>query len=144
MTKRRPQVNLWRVQTLRVLRLLGSLGFLVLPALAGLGIATVPTRAGADASAFLAATPVGRQEAPPTRESRSPAVALRKTRVLSAVPMGSRSGSVPGWRDALERPSADSGLRPAGRDSLPTELTKPAYLLVRLLATPTNHRAPPV
>lgn len=23
------------------------------------------------------------------------------------------------------------------------QLTKPAYLLVRLLATPTNHRAPP-
>lgn len=26
----------------------------------------------------------------------------------------------------------------------PGELTKPAYLLIRLLSTPTNRRAPPV
>ena len=38
---------------------------------------------------------------------------------------------------------AHSGLKPACGAALLAELTKPAYLLVRLLATPTNHRAPP-
>jgi hypothetical protein len=35
------------------------------------------------------------------------------------------------------------GLHVLLRSAEPGELTKPSYLLIRLLATPTNRRAPP-
>jgi hypothetical protein len=46
-------------------------------------------------------------------------------------------------RPLSRHPAAQTGLRPSNDAELLAELTKPAYLHVRLMATPTNHRAPP-
>lgn len=59
------------------------------------------------------------------------------------LPATSRRGNLPIWREALAPAAALAGLQPKD-GSLPlSELSKPAYLRVRLLSTPTNHRAPP-
>ena len=101
----------------------------------------------APSNAAFASTPAApsgpQREAPRSREAGSQAMLARKTQAPAVV-----AGKSPcrGFQDArllFRHPAAQAGLKPSGDfDRLP-ELTKPAYLHVRLMATPTNHRAPP-
>ncbi len=134
---------------MRHLRGVGAWAFFGLAALPLTGIGTGATEPDGFALSHTwftstPAAPCGPQrEAPRSREAGSQAILVRKTQAPVVVAGKSRRG---GFRDARlpsRHPAAQAGLKPSGDFALLTELTKPAYLHVRLLATPTNHRAPP-
>ncbi len=129
------------MRTLHAGRTAGLLGVLILPLLAGLD---APSGRATDSSAVLVSDPAPRpsSEAPRSTESGSQAAPVRKAQSpLLGQQAGSGGAREP--RPAFPAGSAHAGLKPACGSALLTELTKPAYLLVRLLGTPTNHRAPP-
>lgn len=82
------------------------------------------------------------RDAPRPRDHRAQAINGRKGLERSEGSTGSRSWASRKETRKIEGYPAPSRSLPS-KDSLLTELTKPAYLHVRLLATPTNHRAPP-
>lgn len=90
-----------------------------------------------------APAPIGPQrEAPRSHRTGFQAILTKKVQVPSVASGRSSSGSLRDGRFLFKHPK-QSGLRQLGDAELFSELTKPAYLHVRLLATPTNHRAPP-
>lgn len=122
-------------------------GYVALPLVAGIGTGAAEPDAFFPCNASFASTPAApsgpQREAPRFREAGSQAVLVRKTQAPVVVAGKARCGDFQDARLASRHPAAQAGLKPSGDSELLTELTKPAYLHVRLLATPTNHRAPP-
>jgi hypothetical protein len=119
-------------------------GHVALTLVAGIGTCAAEP-VFAPSRAAIASTPSAppQREAPRSREAGSQAVLAPKTQVPAIVAGKSRCGGFQDPRLLARHPAAQAGLKPSADAELLTELTKPAYLHVRLLATPTNHRAPP-
>ena len=126
---------------------LAFFGSVALPLVASIGTGAAESDAFAPCHASFASTPAApsgpQREAPRSREAGSRAVLVRKTQAPAVVAGKSGRGSFQDARLPSRHPAAQAGLKPSGDSELLTALTKPAYLHVRLMATPTNHRAPP-
>src|SRR5262245_22626403 len=132
-----------------------ALRFRILGVVSILAISTLPKWTSAAASIHvspdslkvdatsLPPSPTQPPRAPRSGEAPSNAVVVRKDAKLAALSTGTNSGGGFAQRVSSARECPREGLKPTVEASLLTELTKPAYLHVRLLATPTNHRAPP-
>lgn len=147
MTQGSSGVNLCVVRNLRGMGALAFFGLVTVFLVAGIGTSAAESDIFGPTNAAFTATPAApsgpQREAPRTREAGSQAVLVRKTQAPGVVAGSSRCGGFQDARLASRHPAAQAGLKHPGDSELLTELTKPAYLHVRLLATPTNHRAPP-
>ena len=120
------------------------LGLLALAAVAGLDGGRDASLDGAPTAAAVAPSPSGPpREAPRSPEPGAPAILSRKIQAPRLASGRTGGGTFKDARLPLRPPAQQLGLRPSTDAELLAELTKPAYLHVRLLATPTNHRAPP-
>jgi hypothetical protein len=128
-----------------VLRILAIAFLLGAAALQSRSAAASTSPASAAVAAAPLAPPASPREGPRSGEPSPSAAVVRTSRSPELqTTSAARGGGSFAEQERRDAAWARARLKPATGISLLTELTKPAYLHVRLLATPTNHRAPPV